>query len=130
MLPESPPPPQAPFCLATSDALDLPRYSARDIAVLEKFLALGYVARVLVGRRAMCCKVRDSKYGKVVQREYKCLSTIALSKYAVLIRALRLLGLVVDEGRGGIGILEELIPSKYTLRQIDQLCGNIDNIRA
>jgi hypothetical protein len=33
--------------LAINDALNLPRYSARDIFVLEKFPGIGYIAKVL-----------------------------------------------------------------------------------
>jgi tRNA A-37 threonylcarbamoyl transferase component Bud32 len=43
---------------------------------------------------------------------------IALSKYAYSIRALKIVGLVVDDDEGVIGILEKFIPNEYTLGSI------------
>ncbi|OBT70823.1 hypothetical protein VF21_10120 [Pseudogymnoascus sp. 05NY08] len=54
---KSPPPPRRPFRLAISDASNLPRYSARDISVLEKFPGVGYIAKVSANWQDACCKI-------------------------------------------------------------------------
>lgn len=52
---ESAPQPKYTFHLAISDALNLPRHSARDIFVLEKVPGIGYIAKVLAnGKEASC----------------------------------------------------------------------------
>jgi hypothetical protein len=63
---ESSPPPKRPFYLDTSDILNLPRYSARDIFVSKKFLAIGYIAKVSVNAQSMCCKIANAMHGRAV----------------------------------------------------------------
>jgi hypothetical protein len=67
----------------------------------------------------MCCKVGTPVHGTAVQREYECLQKIAVSKQVASIRAPKLIGFVVDDNRGVIGILEEFIPHVYTLGRVE-----------
>lgn len=63
---ETAPPPRQPFNLAIGDALDLQVYPAKDIIVLQKFPALGYIAKVLANGQEACCKVRTTIHGKAI----------------------------------------------------------------
>lgn len=114
---EHPPPPMPPFYLTISDALNIQRHSAKDILVLEKFPAIGYIAKVLINGQEACCKIGTATHGTAVQREYESLHTISLSKCADSIRVPKLIGLVVNDD-GIIGILEEFVPSEHTLGKI------------
>ncbi|KFY94368.1 hypothetical protein V500_03307 [Pseudogymnoascus sp. VKM F-4518 (FW-2643)] len=114
---ETAPPPRQPFHLAIGDALDLQIYSAKDIKVLQKFPALGYIAKVLANGQEACCKIGTTIHGKAIQREYKCMRTISHSTYAGSIKVPKIIALIADDD-DIIGILEEFIPSEYTLARI------------
>ncbi|OTB05004.1 hypothetical protein M426DRAFT_73131 [Hypoxylon sp. CI-4A] len=87
--------------------LVLPKFSTRDIYVLEKLLGDGYIARVSAGGREMCCKVGD--------------------EHAAALRVPRLLGLIEAAGDGRIiGLLQEYVPYSdtwelSTLRSIESV---------
>ncbi|KAI5917605.1 hypothetical protein F4810DRAFT_642071 [Camillea tinctor] len=111
---------------ANSEAV-LPKFSTRDIHVVEKLLGDGYIARVLAGCREMCCKVGDELRADALQRELSCLLTISTSQHAAALRVPKLLGLVeaADDGRT-IGLLQEYIPCSdtwelSTLRNIESV---------
>ncbi|KAI0190532.1 hypothetical protein EV127DRAFT_339851 [Xylaria flabelliformis] len=91
------------YQLSANQDLVLPKFSTRDIHVLEKLLGDGYIARVSAGGREMCCK------------------------HAAALRVPKLLGLVeaADDGRT-IGLLQEYVPCSdtwelSTLRNIESV---------
>lgn len=90
---ETAPPLRQPFRLAIGDALDLQIYSVKDIIVLEKFPALGYIAKVLANGQEACCKIRTTMHGKAIQREYECMRTISHSTYAGSIKVPKIIAL-------------------------------------
>ncbi|KAI1637747.1 hypothetical protein F4809DRAFT_649694 [Biscogniauxia mediterranea] len=96
------------YQLPASQDLVLPKFSTRDIHVLQKLLGDGYIARVSAGGREMCCKVGDELRADASQRELSCLLTISTSRHAAALRVPKLLGLVeaADDGRT-IGLLQE-----------------------
>ncbi|KAI0108843.1 hypothetical protein GGR51DRAFT_513294 [Nemania sp. FL0031] len=107
--------------------LVLPRFSTRDIHVLQKLLGDGYIARVSAGGREMCCKVGDDWRADALQRELSCLLTISTSQHAAALRVPKLLGLIeaADDGRI-IGLLQEYVPCSdtwelSTLRNIESV---------
>ncbi|TVY42044.1 hypothetical protein LCER1_G008983 [Lachnellula cervina] len=107
-----------PDYVAINITVNLPRYSVRDITVIEKLMGTGYIAKVSVNGQDMCCKVLVPNQVKAVQREYACLKKIADSQHADSISAPRLIGFVVDDDADEgacIGILEEYIPHVMTL---------------
>ncbi|KAK3936889.1 hypothetical protein QBC46DRAFT_393995 [Diplogelasinospora grovesii] len=105
-------PSEHPFHLRIGDDTNLPKFSTKDICVLQKLLGDGYIARVLVGGQEMCSKVGDDLRADSAQRELSTLLKISTSQYAGILRVPKLLGLVQtpDDGRV-IGFLEEYIPS-------------------
>ena len=115
-----PPPPQlCRFHLDLKDnALDLPRYSSRDIMVTSKLMGSGYIAKVVISGLHMCCKIATAQTFKAVQREYDCLRQITMSRSAVSIPAPKLLGLVVDDDGIVLGILEEFIENEGKLSDV------------
>jgi len=99
--------------------MGLPQYSSKDICVLESLVGQGYITRVLVEGREMCCKAGVEAFSHGIEREFHCLSKVAISEIVDSIRVPRLLGLVTSAETGMvIGILEEYIPTGelYSLR--------------
>lgn len=98
---------------------NLPRYPSREITVTEKvFGTAGYIAEVLVAGLEMCCKIVTRATVKAVQREYDCLQQIMISRRRTSIPVPKLLGLVVDDDRNIIGILEDLIRNQGRLTDV------------
>lgn len=92
--------------------IGLPQYSSKDICVLETLVGQGYITRVLVEGRAMCCKAGDEAFSRGIEREFDCLRKVARSELVNSIRVPRLLGLVTSAETGLIiGILEEYVPT-------------------
>ncbi|KAJ2969292.1 hypothetical protein NQ176_g8741 [Zarea fungicola] len=89
----------------------LPRYSSREIRVLEDLASNGYIAHVQVDGKEMCSKAGDIKGENAAQRELDCLWTITKSGREPVLRVPKLLGLIQtpDEKRI-IGFLQEYIP--------------------
>ncbi|KAI0856027.1 hypothetical protein F4860DRAFT_427604 [Xylaria cubensis] len=115
------------YQLSANQDLVLPKFSTRDIHVLEKLLGDGYIARVSAGGREMCCKVGDELRADASQRELSCLLTISTCQHAAALRVPKLLGLVeaADDGRT-IGLLQEYVPCSdtwelSTLRNIESV---------
>jgi len=107
------------FCWTINDTQNLPKHSAREIIFTERFLGTGYIAKVSVNGRDMCCKVVTNFHGKAIQREYECLQKIAMSKHVASIKAPKLVGFIVDDNEEVIGILEEFIPHADTLGRVE-----------
>jgi hypothetical protein len=107
------------FHLTIKDGFDWPKYLARNIVVTNKLMGTGYIARVSVDGEGMCCKIGTTTWGAAVQREYECLQKIAMSENASSIRVPKLIGFVVDDDEDIVGILEELIPHKFTLGRVE-----------
>jgi hypothetical protein len=61
------------FHLTIEDGFDWPKYLARNIAVTNKLMGTGYIARVSVNGQDMCCKIGTTTWGAAIQREYECL---------------------------------------------------------
>jgi hypothetical protein len=61
------------FQLKADESCHLPRYSTRDIRVLENLAYNGYIARVEVNGQEMCSKAGDTKGENAAQRELDCL---------------------------------------------------------
>ncbi|KAI1109526.1 hypothetical protein F5Y14DRAFT_444651 [Nemania sp. NC0429] len=103
------------YQLPANQDLSLPKFSTRDIHVLQKLLGDGYIARVSAGGREMCCKVGDELRADASQRELSSLLTISTSQHAAALVAPKLLGLVeaADDGRI-IGLLQEYVPCSDT----------------
>jgi hypothetical protein len=92
--------------------IGLPQYSSKDICVLETLVGQGYITRVLVEGREMCCKAGDEAFSRGIEREFDCLCKVARSEIVNSIRVPRLLGLVTSAETGLIiGILEEYLPT-------------------
>lgn len=103
--------PLGPFQLRVDQSCGLPRYSTRDIHVLENLANNGYIARVEVGGQEMCSKAGDSKGENAAQRELDCLWKITASGSKPSLRVPRLLGLVqMPDTKRIVGFLEEYIP--------------------
>lgn len=104
--------------------LGLPKYSSKDIQVLEKIQGQGEITRVLVDGQERCCKSGEPFNREAVEREFDCFRKIARSQHALSIRIPKLTGLVTSADNGPtIGILEEYIPTDLkdlpTLREVD-----------
>ncbi|KAK3937804.1 hypothetical protein QBC46DRAFT_391804 [Diplogelasinospora grovesii] len=112
------------FLVTTTADLDLPRYSTKDIKLIERLDGFGIVARVVVDGQERCVKVLDRDTRRAVQREFDCLKKIAASPYAATMRTPKLLGIVVvpDDGRA-IGIVEEYIshPEVYEMSNLGRI---------
>ena len=113
-----------PLPLVKVNNLGLPKYSSKDIQVLEKIQGQGEITRVLVGGQERCCKTGEPFNQEAVEREFDCLWKIARSQHALSIRVPKLTGLVTSADNGQtIGILEEYIPTDLkdlpTLREVD-----------
>jgi serine/threonine protein kinase len=93
--------------------MGLPQYSSKDICVLETLVGQeGYITRVLVEGREMCCKAGEEAFSHGIEREFDCLRKVARSELVDSIRVPRLLGLVTSAETGMvIGILEEYVPT-------------------
>lgn len=107
---------QRPFHLRVDDDdTTLPRFSTKDISVLQKLIGDGYIAHVAVEGQEMCAKVGDDMRADSVQRELDSLLKISTCQCTGVLRVPKLLGLVQtpDDGRA-IGILEKYIPSSDT----------------
>ncbi|KAI1331022.1 hypothetical protein F5Y16DRAFT_361953 [Xylariaceae sp. FL0255] len=104
--------------------IELPEYSSRDVVVLDSLKGpKGYITKVLVGGRVMCCKAGKTAFHQGIEREFDCLRNIAVSKLARTLRVPQLLGLVTSADSGDvIGLLEEFIPTG-TLRTLGDLQG-------
>lgn len=99
------------FQLRVSQSCDLPRYSTRDIRVLENLANNGYIARVEVDGQEMCSKAGDTKGENAAQRELDCLWKITVSGCASTLRVPKLLGLVqTPDTKRIVGFLQEYIP--------------------
>ncbi|KAI0198055.1 hypothetical protein F4808DRAFT_436960 [Astrocystis sublimbata] len=119
--------------LPANNDLVLPKFSAKDIHVLEKLLGDGYIARVSAGGREMCCKVGDELRADALQRELSCLLTISTSNSTststsqpAALRVPKLLGLIEAANDGRIiGLLTEYVPCARrelsTLRNIESV---------
>jgi hypothetical protein len=81
-------------------------------------MGTGYIARVSMNGQDLCCKIGTTTWGAAVQREYECLQKIAMSENASSIRVPKLVGFVIDDDEGTIGILEEFIPHEFTLGRV------------
>lgn len=100
------------FGMKIVNDMGLPQYSSKDIRVLETLAGQGYIARVSVEGKEMCCKSGDEAFWQGIEREFDCLRKVARSHLANSIRVPRLLGLVTSAETGMIiGILEEYIPT-------------------
>ncbi|KAI1289042.1 hypothetical protein F5Y03DRAFT_378557 [Xylaria venustula] len=113
--------------LPANQDLSIPKFSTRDIRVLQNLLGEGYISRVSAGGREMCSKVGNELHADASQRELSCLLTISTSQHAAALRVPKLLGLVAaaDDGRI-IGLLQEYIPCSttgelWTLRNIESV---------
>jgi len=106
------------FHLTIENGFDWPKYLARNIAVTNKLMGTGYIARVSVNGQDMCCKIGTTTWGTAIQREYECLQKIAMSENASSIRVPKLVGFVVGNDGYTIGILEEFIPHEFTLGRV------------
>ncbi|UNI17090.1 hypothetical protein JDV02_003468 [Purpureocillium takamizusanense] len=109
----APEPLEQPFHLTIGEGTNLPKFSTKDIRVLEKLLGDGYIARVLVNGQEMCSKVGNDLRADSAQRELTTLLKITTSQYADALRVPKLRGLVhtPDDGRI-IGFLEDYVPSE------------------
>ncbi|KAK3938159.1 hypothetical protein QBC46DRAFT_390904 [Diplogelasinospora grovesii] len=116
--------------LEDDTAMDLPRYSTKDIKLVERLGRSGIVARVVVDGQERCVRVLDRNTHRAVQREFDCLKKIAASPYAATIRTPKLLGIVVvpDDGRA-IGIIEEYIshPEVYEMSNLGRI-GHVTEV--
>ncbi|KAI1812944.1 hypothetical protein GGS20DRAFT_508771 [Poronia punctata] len=127
-------------------SVSLPKFSTRDIHVLQKLLGDGYIAHVSAGGQEMCCKVVDDEIRiEALQREVSCLLTITTYHLNTqtqtkttpdirIIRVPKLLGLVIvkdeegNENENGrvIGFLQEYVPCSdtwelSTLRNVESI---------
>jgi len=90
--------------------MGLPQYSSKDICVLESLVGEGYITRVLVEGRGMCCKAGVEAFSHGIEQEFHCLRKLATLELFDSIRVPRLLGLVTSPEMGKIiGILEEYV---------------------
>ncbi|KAL2751939.1 hypothetical protein ACRALDRAFT_1083854 [Sodiomyces alcalophilus JCM 7366] len=104
-----------PFQLHVNDDFNLPRFSTKDIRVLENILHNGYIARVAVDGSEICSKAGDSRGPEAAQRELDCLWKITTSQYASTIRVPKLLGLITTpDDKRIVGFLEDYIPVSDT----------------
>lgn len=109
----------------------LPRICSRDIQILKP-LRNKNITKVLVHGQERCCKIADRITEQAVQREFDCLSKIALANLGSL-RVPKLVGLVQSPSNDAIiGILEEYICplpeiGQRTLRRMD--IENITDVR-
>ncbi|KAM0424938.1 hypothetical protein ACHAPT_009739 [Fusarium lateritium] len=100
------------FHLTLVDDTDLPKFSTKDILVVQKLIGDGYISRVLIRGQDMCAKVGDELRADSMQRELTALLKISTSRYADTLRVPKLHGLVQAAGDGRIiGFLEQYIPS-------------------
>ncbi|KAM0321440.1 hypothetical protein ACHAQA_010116 [Verticillium albo-atrum] len=100
-----------PFQLNVDQDLNLPKFSTKDIRVLENILYNDYIARVAVEGKEMCSKAGDNKGPEAAQRELECLLKITASPYATTIRVPKLLGLIeVLDDKRVVGFVEDFIP--------------------
>jgi hypothetical protein len=101
------------------DDIVLPKYSSKEIRVLETIQGQGEITRVLVNGQEMCCKSGEPFNWEAIQREYNCLWKIAQSQHSSSIRTPKLTGLVISADNGQIvGILEEYIPTNQDLHTL------------
>ncbi|KAI3322249.1 hypothetical protein HD806DRAFT_536714 [Xylariaceae sp. AK1471] len=101
-----------PFGMKIVNDMGLPQYSSKDIHVLETIVGQGYITKVSVEGREMCCKSGAEHFWHGIEREFDCLSKVARCNLVNSIRVPRLLGLVTSAETGKIiGILEEYIPT-------------------
>ncbi|KAJ3490179.1 hypothetical protein NLG97_g5844 [Lecanicillium saksenae] len=106
------PDPFGPFQLLLSENCGLPRYSTKDIRVLENLANNGYIARVEVDGQVMCWKTGDIKGLDAAQGELDGLGKISASGCASTLRVPKLLGLVQNGNTERVaGILLEYIPA-------------------
>ncbi|KAK7415189.1 hypothetical protein QQZ08_012417 [Neonectria magnoliae] len=104
-----------PFQLKVGRDFNLPRFSTKNIQVLENILYNGYIARVAVDGKEMCSKAGDSKCPEAAQRELECLWKITTSPYATTIRVPKLLGLIeVSADKRAVGFVADFIPVSAT----------------
>lgn len=97
------------------DDTKLPRFSTKEISVIQKLLGDGYIAHVMAGGQEMCAKVGDDMRADSAQRELDSLLKISTCQVTGVLRVPRLLGLVQTPGDGRvIGVLEEYIPFRDT----------------
>ena len=64
----SPEPSEHRFSLRIGEDTKLPKFSTKDICVLQKLVGDGYIARVLAGGLEMCSKVGDGMRADSVVR--------------------------------------------------------------
>ncbi|KAM0417397.1 hypothetical protein ACHAPT_012632 [Fusarium lateritium] len=106
-------PPALHFRLDTKEPIHLPKYSTKDIQIVQRLFGEGYISHVSVDGREMCAKIGQDFDGGALQREFESLlkvSSLSL-QHPSRVNVPKLLGLVEtpDDGKV-IGILEELIP--------------------
>ncbi|KAI1157751.1 hypothetical protein F5B18DRAFT_643738 [Nemania serpens] len=100
------------FGMKIVNDIGLPQYSSKDVLVLDTLKGEGYIAKVLVEGREMCCKSGDEAFWQGIEREFDCLRKVARSHLANSIQVPQLLGLVTSAETGRIiGILEQYIPT-------------------
>ncbi|KAI1745455.1 hypothetical protein F4680DRAFT_103804 [Xylaria scruposa] len=110
-----------PFGMNIVNDMELPEYSSKDVRVLDTLVGEGYITKVSVAGREMCCKSGDDAYWESIEREFDCLRKVARSHLAKSIRVPKLLGLVTSAETGEIiGVLEEYIP-KGTIPDLVEL---------
>ncbi|KAH6719147.1 hypothetical protein BKA61DRAFT_271496 [Leptodontidium sp. MPI-SDFR-AT-0119] len=120
MVQKPPPPPQLDSLHLNlkDNALDLPRYSSRDITVTSRLMGSGYIAKVSICGVDMCCKMNTVYSFRAVQREFDCLRQITMSKNAASIPTPKLRGLVVDDNGLVLGILEDFVANRGRLSDV------------
>ncbi|KAI1394528.1 hypothetical protein F4819DRAFT_481247 [Hypoxylon fuscum] len=109
------------FGMKIVNDIGLPQYSSKDVRVLDTLVGEGYIAKVSVGGKEMCCKSGDDVFWQGIEREFDCLRKVARSHLVNSIRVPRLFGLITSAETGVIiGILEEYIPTG-TLSDLGEL---------
>lgn len=113
--------------LQVTQDMNLPKFSTKDIHVIQKLLGDGYITHVSAGGQEMCSKVGNELRAEAVQRELSCLLKIAASQQASALRVPKLLGLVqAPDSERIIGFLEDYIPCSDTW-ELSTL-GNIETV--
>jgi len=69
------------FGMKIVNDMRLPRYSSKDIRVMETLVGQGYITQVLVEGREMCCKSSDDAFWQGIEREFDCLRKVARSDF-------------------------------------------------
>ena len=100
----------------TAADLNLPKFSPKQVKVLEKYKGTS-VLKVSARGQVMCCKVADDRTHIAIDREFRCLRQVSAAGFDPPLRIPRLCGVIGSGNDSVLGILiTNITPNPETPR--------------